>query len=164
VAAAILLAVLAVPSPARSEPLSGHGPSPSVVTLESLILPGLGQASNGKWLKGAGFFAAYGGFITWGILKNQDLQDAQGRLNAAAEADRPGLTQEVNGLRDGRNAKYWFAGLTLLLSMVDAYVDAHLRGFDQRIDAKVGLVPGDSGPEWAIRLTVPVGGTGGSGS
>ena len=48
-------------------------------------------------------------------------------------------------MESDRNAKYWFAGATMLLSVIDAYVDAHLRGFDKRIDATVGYIPEDGG-------------------
>jgi hypothetical protein len=146
VAALVLfLIVPAVPAGTGAEPLYGKGPSPGSVALRSLVLPGWGQAANGRWIKAAIAFGAYGGFWAWAVSLNQDKQDATGSLHTAASlSDSLYWVSEVRRLKDGRNAKFWFAGLTLLLSITDAYVDAHLRGFDDRIDAKVGWIPSGS--------------------
>jgi hypothetical protein len=131
------------------------GPSPRTAALSSLVLPGAGQAANRAWLKSAAFLGAYGGFLGWAAALNQDKQDAEGKLHAAAsDSDRLAWAAEVDRLDDARNAKYWLMGLTALLSMADAYVDAHLRGFDRRMDAEVGWAPGEEGPEATARLTV----------
>jgi len=115
-----------------------------------MILPGWGQVANGQWLKGGVCFTAYAGFIAWGVALNQDVQDAKGD---------PNMTQDqIESLQSSRNAKYWLAGLTLFLSAVDAYVDAHLRNFDKRINADVGLLPGEDGPLVGLALRTSWGG------
>ena len=119
--------------------------SPGQAALKSFVLPGWGQAGNGQWLKSGIFFGAYAGLLAWGISLNQEKQDAVGSLHAAPDSLQGYWEAEVSRLDDSRNAKYWFAGATLLLSVVDAYVDAHLRGFDDRIDAEVGWMPEDGG-------------------
>ena len=122
------------------------------------MLPGWGQATNGRWLKGTAFLGAYAGFIGWGVSINQDKQDAQGELNAAeSDSARAYWTAEVDALRNSRNAKYWLAGLTALLAVADAYVDAHLKNFDERMDADVGLIPVGDHPALGLRVTLPVG-------
>jgi hypothetical protein len=119
-----------------------------------MVLPGWGQAANGAWLKAPLFTGAYVGFLGWAVALNQEKQDAEGLRNAAAtEDDRAFSESEVARLEDSRNAKYWLAGLVLLLSMADAYVGAHLRGFEDRIDAEVGLVPVDERPAVGLCLT-----------
>jgi hypothetical protein len=135
--------VLAAAAPAAAQSMN-EGPSPGVAALKSLVLPGWGQAANGKWLKGSVVFSAYAGFIGWGVALNQDVQDARGLGQTDFEIDQ---------LQRSRNAKYWLAGLTALLSMADAYVDAHLNNFDERIDAEVGFLPTHDGPVLAFALT-----------
>jgi len=125
--------------------------SPGTAALKSLVLPGWGQAGNGQWLKSGLFFGAYGGLLAWGVSLNQDKQDAAGSLHAAPDSLKGYWQSEVDRLENDRNSKYWFAGAALLLSVVDAYVDAHLRGFDDRIDAEVGWRPEAGG---ALRVAV----------
>jgi len=147
-----LLLVLAFLTPPleAAEPGPEEGPSPTGALLRSIVLPGWGQVANGQWLKGGLFFTAYGGFIAWGVSINQDLQDAKGN---------PDVTEaELSSLTSSRNAKYWLAGLTLFLSAVDAYVDAHLNHFDDKIDADVGMLPGEEGPLLGLSLSTHWGG------
>ena len=90
--------------------------------------------------------------LGWAVALNQDKQDAIGHLNAASDSLAAVHWQsEVDRLESSRNAKFWFAGATMLLSVIDAYVDAHLRGFDKRIDATVGYVPEVHGAGVALR-------------
>jgi hypothetical protein len=108
-----------------------------------MILPGWGQLTNGAAVKAVAFAGAYAGFAAWGISVNQDVQDARGALNAARGTSEESFYEnEVDRLAGSRDAKFWFAGLTLVLSMADAFVDASLRDFDKRIEADVALVPG----------------------
>lgn len=156
-AAAVLLAAGRA---AAYEPLVEKGPSPGSAALRSFILPGWGQAANGRWLKAALAFGAYGGLWTWAVSLNQDVQDAKARRNAAADdTERALWAAAVADKKDARNAKYWLAGLTMLLSVTDAFVDANLRGFNKRIDAKVGWIPDDGGaPVLGLAITAAVGG------
>jgi hypothetical protein len=150
-------ALAAGPAPAQS--LSGSGPSPTSAVLRSLALPGWGQAANGSWIKAVGFFGGYAGFIGWGVSLNQEKQDAVGELNAATDdADRGFWAAEVERLDDASDAKYWLAGAVLLVSMLDAYVDAHLKGLDRRIDAQVELLAPGGEPTLALSVRVPLGG------
>ena len=145
-----VLALAAAP-PAAAQSLD-EGPPPGRAAFQSLVLPGWGQAANGQWLKGTVAFAAYAGFIGWGIALNQDVQEAKAQ----------GLSNfEIDGLRRSRNAKFWLTGLTALLSMADAYVDAHLHNFDERIDAEVGFLPTDDGPVLAVSVTARLDSPGG---
>ena len=160
VGCALITAILVVIPfyPGAAKAAEGSGPPPGRAALQSLLVPGFGQVANRKWIKAVGFTGAYGGLLFWGVSLNQDKQDAVGRLHAGAPEDLFALQNEVDSLEDNRNAKFWFAGLTLLLSMADAYVDAHLSGFDQRIDAEVGWVPERDGHFLGVKLTAAWGG------
>jgi hypothetical protein len=119
-----------------------------------LILPGWGQAANGRWIKSALAFGFYAGYVAWGVSLNQDKQDALGAFNAAqTDSARAVWAAEADRIDSDRNGKYWIAGFVLLLSMADAYVDAHLRHFDERMDADVGLIPAGGEPALGVRLT-----------
>ncbi len=152
-----------VPAARGAEPAPGpgalsRGPSPGSVALRSMVLPGWGEAANGKWLKSAAFFGAYGGLWAWAISIHQDKMDAIGRMNAAStDAERLQWRLEADRLESSRNGKLWLAGLTLLLSMADSYVDAHLRNFDRRMDATVGWIPDSGDPVLGVSVSVPVG-------
>ena len=131
------------------------GPRPGTAALRSFLLPGWGQAANHAWLKSAGFLGTYGGLLGWAVSINQEKMDAVGRLNAAAtDADLALRISEVDRLDNARNAKYWLMGLTTILAMVDAYVDAHLRDFDRRMDAEVGCITLPEGDLTGARLTL----------
>jgi len=126
------------------------------VAIKSLVVPGWGQVSNGSWLKGGLFFAAWGGFLGWAVAINQDKQDAEGRLNEAETPEEIEFWEsEVARLEDSRTSKIWFAGLTALLAMVDAYVDAHLKNFNSRVDADVAVRPDNGRPAWSVSVTLP---------
>ena len=130
------------------EDKKNEGPSPTASALKSVVVPGWGQVSNGSWLKGSVFFVAYFGFIGWGVALNQDVQDARG--SGASES-------EISSLERSRDLKFWFAGFTMLLAVVDAYVDAHLFNFDERMDADVGYIPFRDGNMLGLRITAPIG-------
>jgi hypothetical protein len=91
--------------------------SPWGAVLRSAILPGWGQLYNRKYIKSAVVFAV-NGVLVWKILDyNKQWQD----------------TKSEN-FRDRRNQYIWIFGLTYLLTMVDAYVDANLFGFDEAME------------------------------
>ena len=159
--ALVLLVALAAcgrAAPARAQPLGESGQSPGAAAIKSLILPGLGQVGNGSWLKGGLFFGAYAGFFGWGVSLNQDVQDATGARNAAQDdAERAVWEQEIARLEQSRNAKIGLAAFVLVLSVAEAYVDAHLRGFDERIDAEVGWIPLGGDPGIGVAVTARLG-------
>ena len=95
--------------------------SPTGIMLRSLVVPGWGQATNGEWVK-AGVVAAAEGYFIYTLIRDSD------RLRGL----EPGTPEYVN-LENQRNANAWWLGGVVLLSMVDAYVGAHLRGIEVRI-------------------------------
>ncbi len=96
-------------------------PDPTGAMLRSLILPGWGQFYNGKWFKGILIGGAEIGFLTNAIVLNQYLQSAE------TEIDR-------NYYWENRNLSIWLLGATILYSMADAYVDAHMADFEASPD------------------------------
>jgi hypothetical protein len=99
--------------------------------LRSLAFPGWGQFYNGKYLKATLVFGTEAGLIATAVYWNQ---------KAVRATDRDVQLFYQN---NRNTANWWLAG-TILLSMIDAYVDAHLSDFDE--SPKLSLVS----PEPAI--------------
>jgi len=89
--------------------------------LRSIFVPGLGQFYNGKWFKGILIAGTEIGLITNAIVLNKWANEAQ-------------TDDERYFYLDNRNLSFWLLGATILYSMADAYVDAHLYNFDDSPD------------------------------
>ena len=113
--------------------------SPTGVMLHSLLVPGWGQALNGSWFKAA---LVAGGETALGVALIRDSQ----RLSATSPYDPAYAT-----LFDRRQREAWWLGGVVFLSMVDSYVDAHLKGFD----VELGPEPSDEGLRVSARIAVP---------
>jgi hypothetical protein len=100
--------------------------SPTGAMLRSLALPGWGQFYNEQWIKGICVAGTELGIIANAIVQNHYAANA----NTDAERDF---------YRENRNLSYWWLAGTILLSMADAYVDAHLYGFDESTELSVDL-------------------------
>ncbi|MBN1464409.1 hypothetical protein JXA02_01515 [candidate division KSB1 bacterium] len=92
--------------------------NPTGAMVRSILLPGWGQFYNGKWFKGIIIAGAEVGLIANAIVLNQWANEA------ATE-------EEFLFYIDNRNLSFWLLGATILYSMADAYVDAHLFQFDE---------------------------------
>ncbi len=100
--------------------------SPKGAMLRSLALPGWGQFYNKQIIKSLLVVATQGTFIGLAIRYNNKVQTALS-------------LEEQNFYKDRRNLTFWWMGAAVLLSMIDAYIDAHLYDFD-------------AGPDLALRV------------
>ena len=121
---------------------------PTLALFKSMLVPGLGQWGNQKYVKAA-FFAGLEG---WLAIKAIDFggqaRDARVAYDAATDANRFDAFQFYDSKRKSRNKYAWFCGFTVFISMFDAYVDAHLSGSpaDRRNDQfTVGVGPSSDG-------------------
>ncbi|MDZ7373265.1 MAG: DUF5683 domain-containing protein [candidate division KSB1 bacterium] len=96
---------------------TARGPDPTGAMLRSWILPGWGQWYNGRKTKAAVVFVAEVGLAGYALW-----QDHLASQSATAE--------ERLAREDRRNAALWWLAGVVLLSGLEAYVDAHLAGFD----------------------------------
>ena len=103
--------------------------NPTGAMVRSILFPGWGQLYNGKWFKALIVFGAEAGFIGMAVYYNQKAHDDQ--LSA--------LEREFYA--DQRNTNYWRTGVAILISMLDAYVDAHLSDFDESPDLSMHAAP-----------------------
>lgn len=136
---------------------------PRIVMLRSAILPGWGQFHNGAYVKAA---AVAGGeaWIVATILRQQhDLDrisaDASRALAGGDEAGYNVLAARYNDTLSAQVGSEWLLGGVLAFALVDAYVDAHFRGFEIEFRNDPALPPGTGTPavrssERAARLSL----------
>lgn len=130
-------------------------PNPRAAALLSFVLPGAGQAYNRKWWKIPIVYGALGG-MTWLALDNdKEYQRLKKNYKWLVDEDKntnpidaPYIymsASQLKGYRDqfrGFTEKsYLFLGITYLLAVTDAFVDAHLSRFDISDDLSLRVVP-----------------------
>lgn len=140
---------------------------PEVAWQRSALVPGLGQAYNRSYWKMPLWWAGYGA-IGWWISFNQDRYRLYGNAyfcDAVLEQngctipddlqgiDTEGLRTRRNQFRQNRdNAILWMIGWHSL-QVIEAFIDAHLKGFDVSEDLSLRLGPGS--PVAAFGLPAP---------
>lgn len=117
--------------------------NPNGAVLRSLLVPGWGQYYNGQKWKAALVSAAEVTEIGFAIFWHRESK----RVND----ERYKLIYE-----DYRNTAYWFLAGTIILSMLDAYVDAQLSDFDESpsLDDRTLGALAPPQPLLAIRLKI----------
>jgi hypothetical protein len=118
--------------------------SPRSVMFRSVIVPGWGQYYNRQYLKAALVFSAEVGLITTSFYWNQKIKST----------DDPDLKLFY---KNNRNTANWFLLGTVLLSMLDAYVDASLADFDESPDLSLAPLPQFADRSPAVKVTIKIG-------
>jgi len=106
--------------------------SPRSSLLMSTVVPGWGQLANGHPVKAAACFAAGAGLVGRVFIETRRADEALRRAETAATNAEylrhyGDYTEHFNRREDA----IWWAIFFWLYVMVDAYVDAHLFGFDE---------------------------------
>ncbi len=102
---------------------------PTAALFKSMFVPGLGQLGNRRYVKAAVIAGLEGWFISKAIYWGGQASDVRKEFDSATElSDRNRLYSLYDEKRKKRNKFSWFAGITIFVSMFDAYVDAHLSG------------------------------------
>lgn len=125
--------------------------SPAKAALYSAVIPGLGQAYNGKYWK---IPLVYGGLFFYGyLIYENNIQYQYFRRNLIAEIDSNPETINITGreaenLRANRDRFRRFRDLdmillsvTYFLQIIDAHIDAHLLYFRINPDFTVFVDP-----------------------
>jgi len=131
--------------------------NPTVALFKSMLVPGLGQLGNHRYFKAILFGGLEGWFVSSAIHYGRQARDYRNKYDAATGIEtRDQYYALYKNRRDERNKYLWFMGITVFVSMFDAYVDAHLSGSPTSgRGRKVGLdVGSDSRGGTAIRLAV----------
>ncbi len=119
-------------------------------TLMSAVLPGLGQVYNRKYWKVPVIYAAAGGLGYLFLQNNKQYQDYKQALtyrfdddvsteDAYPQYDDANLVVLKKKYKKRRDLCGIGVGAVYLLNIIDANVDAHLRGFDEKINEKLSL-------------------------
>jgi len=101
--------------------------SPTGAMFRSLAIPGWGQFYNEQYVKSALVFAGETTLIALSFY-----------YNSQAGSRESGSVDEAY-YKDRRNLMYWLLGAVVLLSMLDAYIDAHLYDFDAGPDLSMRI-------------------------
>lgn len=106
---------------------------PDRAALYSLVLPGAGQIYNHAYLK-AGLVIGIQGYLIGTAIYNDGQRADFQRL--AQTTSNSALAQEYQArsddYKDRVNNDIWWIGITAALSVIDAYVDAHLADFESQ--------------------------------
>ncbi len=136
----------------------GRFDSPSWVMFRSLLIPGWGQAKNGAWAKAVLVAGLEITFFNQLISERRSVDDYERK----AEED-PDNADEYLAAADRHRERFrdwvWWTGLLVLLSMGDAYVDAHLKDFDVRLQAEPQIEEaneGNQGTDIGMRFSLGV--------
>ncbi len=114
----------------------------------SLILPGAGQIYNKAYVKAGIVIGVQGYLIGTALHHNTKKKDFQALAdNASIPFDQQYYQLQADDYADRLRSDYWWMGITTALSVIDAWIDAHLVDFEtesQRIhlhyeDGQVGL-------------------------
>ena len=99
---------------------------PKTAFLFSLV-PGMGQAYNGKWIKSAMVIGLeVSSFIYW--------QDNISKYNDYEQNNYP-LSR--HRYLEKRNKYAWWIGIIYVYAMIDAVVDAHLHSFNDLMESSI---------------------------
>lgn len=135
--------------------------SPFKATIMSVALPGLGQVYNGKWWKVPIIYGGFGGLIYSSVFNDakcrtyknayllridddpNTIDQFQGRYSDA------NLRELVTFYQRNRDLSLIFTGVIYALNIIDAGVDAHLKGFDvsDELSFKIRPTFQPAGPE-----------------
>lgn len=106
--------------------------NPTKAMLYSAFIPGGGQVYNQAYAK-AGLVIGLQGYLVASTLHHDKKADDYKRK--ADNSTDPYLTQlfseRADEHKERRTSNIWWIGVTAALSVLDAYVDAHLADFEQ---------------------------------
>jgi len=123
--------------PFRVRP-EGTFDAPTWVALRSLVVPGWGQAKNHSWIKALLVAGIEGAFIERLYFEDRLVQEY--RKKRYDDPDQADFYERKEERHKGHRRDFiWWTSLFVALSMGDAFVDAHLKGFE--IDLGPGTEP-----------------------
>lgn len=118
--------------------------SPTGAMIRSIVFPGWGQLYNKKYFKAVLAFGAEVGLAANSIYLNQKYK--------ASKTDR-----DREFYINNRNLSNWYLLGVMLLSMADAFVDAHLSDFDESPELSlIKIIPLYVDNDIGIQLSVCV--------
>lgn len=120
VAASLMLVSAGFSADAPSGPPADWKPSPTQAIFRSLLIPGWGQSYDGHPLKAVVYGGIHSGLL-YGIYRQNQLM---------VDAEKAGDKPLRESFRSDRARLTWLLAGAVIMSMVDAYVDAYLYKFE----------------------------------
>lgn len=124
--------------------------SPMGALLRSVVVPGWGQLYNRKYVKAV----VVAGVETFFLIKAVDwwvrTEDQYELVQTSPPETQFFEFNKYLNYRQNRNDYLWALGITVFISMFDAYVDAHLAGFD--VDVTPEFEPESETAQLTLRL------------
>lgn len=104
--------------------------SPMGALVRSVVIPGGGQFYNHKYIKGVVVAGVESYFIYKAAHWWGKTEDQYNYVQTLPDNQKSAPFATYLSYRNRRNDFLWLTALTVFVSMFDAYVDAHLSGFD----------------------------------
>lgn len=121
-------------------------PDPTVTMFKSMLVPGWGQITNKSYIKAALAIGLEAWFISGAIVNGSRMNQALDDFHAdPTDLNHFYDYQYYQGMRSDF---LWALGITIFVSMFDAYVDAHLRPYDE------DTIPGVEPPK-GLKVVIP---------
>lgn len=129
--------------------------NPTAGLFKSMLIPGLGQIGNKKYLKAGVFLALDAWFVGSAIHYGQQAAEFREGYEGATSLE---MRNEYYDLyldrKDQRNKFTWFAVIVAFVSMFDAYADAHLSGYPRLEDSSKVEVVVEPLPEQGVLASI----------
>jgi hypothetical protein len=126
--AALALAVAASPAAASDASGTEESPGPAQALIASAAYPGLGQLLNGEEAKAAVIGGAEAFLVASLVLEDRQTRHA---LRLYEETGESRYYDRYSRHFDRRQTLIWWVVVAALYGVADAYVDAHLTGFNE---------------------------------
>ncbi len=126
----MIVLLLVLPGLAICEDGFQTGKSPAKAALMSLFVPGAGQIYNESYYKAGGVIILEGVLIGLLINDHNEAEKAYDRAKRSSDDDFDYWADRYYKYYDRRQNDMWWLGITMLLSGIDAYVDAHLYNYE----------------------------------
>ena len=120
----IITLLISVAAGENSEELKQKDPKKAFVFS---LIPGMGQAYNGKWIKSALVIGLeVSSYISW-----------QDNANKYKRFDQNNYPLSRHRYMEKRNKYAWWIGIIYFYAMIDAVVDSHLHSFNDLMDEPI---------------------------
>jgi hypothetical protein len=131
--------------------------SPVGAMLRSLLLPGLGQVYVHQYWKAPLFFGGAAVMYYYVFKHNSDFLDYSRQYDEIAKVNPQDpqlyfLKVKRENSRDNRDISIFFLAGVYALSMLDAYVDAHLFNFNVNENVKLSFYADSRGIKFSVSI------------
>ena len=131
--AALLIAAL-LAGPALAVAPRRHRPSPTRATLESLVVPGLGQYRSGQPVRALFALGLESYLVGRAVLEEARARDDDERARTEATSLASANLASAAEHRQSRDSFLFWTVMAHMYNLLDAYVSAHLADVDEEID------------------------------